>query len=52
MLAQVAPDLTVVTIGQIEEGDPVDAAAPFDYVWITEPHERPDPCEQLRKRKG
>lgn len=52
VLARAAPELAVVSVGQIEtggEGDP--AAEPFDYVWITERHDRPDPCERLRNRK-
>ena len=50
-LAEVAPHLRVVSVGQLETeaGLPPRAEA-FDIVWLTAPHPRPDPCEQLRKR--
>ena len=52
ILAEVAPDLTVRSIGQIEiDGEDDPAEAPFDYAWITERHDRTDPCEKLRERK-
>ncbi len=52
MLAEIAPKLRVVVLGQFEEGDPAPVVgAPYDFVWTTLRHERPDPCEELRKRK-
>lgn len=56
VLAQAMPELSVVSLGQIEAPAQDDPAAdpeaePFDYVWITRPHDRPDPCETLRKRR-
>jgi uncharacterized iron-regulated protein len=48
-LRLVAPEVTVLSVGMIElkpGADPVAAAhgLPFDYVWFSEPTERPDPC--------
>ena len=47
-LAQVAPRLKVLSLGQIETGRPLDAAEikslPYDYVWLSPPFDRPDPC--------
>ena len=44
-----APRLTVLSVGMIELKPGADAAAaahglPFDYVWISDPAKRPDPC--------
>ena len=53
-LAQVAPDLNIIVVGQIEDDGSVkvrEAAGIYDYVWLTPVHQRPDPCEALRKRK-
>jgi len=48
-LRLVLPDVSVLSVGQIEVGegeDPVAAARglPFDFVWTAPPAERPDPC--------
>ncbi|MHA1528562.1 MAG: ChaN family lipoprotein [Alphaproteobacteria bacterium] len=48
-LSVVAPDLAVLSVGMIElnpGADPIAAAhgLPFDYVWLSDPAKRPDPC--------
>ena len=46
LLAQAAPELRLLSIGQFEaepENDP-----PYDYWVVTAPHPRPDPCEMFR----
>jgi len=48
-LRVVAPDLVVLSVGMIElkpGADPAAAARgqPFDYVWLSDPAARPDPC--------
>ena len=45
LLAHLAPDLTVWSLGQFE-AEP-DADAPFDAVNVTAPVDRPDPCLSL-----
>ena len=48
-LADAFPDLTVLTVGMLE-GKPTDLAVqPFDYVWVTAPHTRGDPCEAFKR---
>ena len=42
------PDDGIVALGLLE-GTPPDAA-PYDFVWVTEPAERPDPCEAFRRK--
>ena len=50
-LAEVAPQLKVVSIGQLEtEAGTPPGAEVFDFAWLGAPHPRTDPCEQLRKR--
>lgn len=47
MLARARPDLSVLTIGQFEaqpEGD-----TPYDLWLVTDPVDRPDPCEAFRR---
>ena len=52
MLGLAAPDLFVVSVGQFEEDDASEPSTlPFDVIWVTPRHDRPDPCEELRKRK-
>jgi uncharacterized iron-regulated protein len=46
ILAETAPELRVITIGQFE--DEADEAPPFDYWLITDAAERPDPCAAFR----
>lgn len=43
------PDVSFVTLGQLEAPTPDEAAASFDHVIVTEPAEREDPCLQFRK---
>lgn len=53
-LAQLSPDLNIVVIGQVEsDGEAAISGleASYDVVWRTVPHDRPDPCEELRKRE-
>lgn len=51
-IAEIAPELEIVTLGQIEEGgQSAPGEYPFDYVWTTVRHEREDPCEVFRKPK-
>jgi uncharacterized iron-regulated protein len=45
MLAQAAPDLRQIVVGQFES-DP--GAPPMDYWIVTDPHPRPDPCAAFR----
>ncbi|MCC5958012.1 MAG: ChaN family lipoprotein [Rhodobacteraceae bacterium] len=45
LLAQAAPDLRVLSIGQFES-EPDDPA--HDLHLVTEPHPRPDPCDAFR----
>jgi uncharacterized iron-regulated protein len=54
-LRLLAPELKVLTVGMIEmaAGPALDQAAaardlPYDYVWISQPAERDDPCDALR----
>ena len=53
-LARLSPDTKVAAVGLLEhEGtDPLPAVPQFHYVSATAPIERPDPCEDLRKRFG
>lgn len=51
-LRTLAPGARILSLGQIEavqlaQVDPV--AQPYDYLWITPPHPRPDLCEALKK---
>jgi len=51
-IAAAAPDLEVLTLGQVEVqagADSLEAYAsssglPYDYVWFSQPVDRPDPC--------
>ena len=43
-IALAAPDVSVLSLGQLE-APPEDGAAPYDLWLVTEPAERPDPCE-------
>ena len=45
-LAEAAPDLRVLSVGQVE-GEP-GPDAPFDLWIATPPHPRPDPCAAFR----
>lgn len=45
-LALAAPDVTVLSLGQMEADPGPDA--PFDLWIVTDPVDRPDPCESLR----
>ncbi|MBS1301261.1 ChaN family lipoprotein [Loktanella sp. SALINAS62] len=47
LLAQLAPDLTVWSLGQLEAAP--DGDAPFDAVNVTDPFDRPDPCLTLAR---
>ncbi|WP_444667218.1 ChaN family lipoprotein [Cereibacter changlensis] len=47
-LALAAPELSVLSVGQLEE-DPA-ASAPFDLWVVTSPAQRDDPCAALRGR--
>ena len=45
-LGTVAPDLTVRSVGMVEAADgSIQGPLPFDYVWISPPAKRDDPCE-------
>ncbi|WP_372840100.1 ChaN family lipoprotein [Phaeovulum sp.] len=46
VLQQAAPDVSVLSIGQIEA--PADPVQPFDYWIVTEPAPRDDPCAVFR----
>ncbi len=46
LLAEAAPDLAVISVGQYEVVAP--PSPPFDFWLVTEPAERPDPCEAFR----
>ena len=48
-LRLVAPEISVLSVGMIEidpAADPADIARglPFDYIWLSDPAERADPC--------
>jgi len=46
VLAQAAPELNMISVGQFEiapQDDP-----PFDYWIVSDPHPRPDPCEMFQ----
>ena len=45
-LSLARPDLTVVSVGQLES--PPEEPAPFDLWLTTEPSDRPDPCASFR----
>jgi len=47
LLAIAAPDLRVISLGQVEDGDAPDDA-PFDLLASAPPVERPDPCAAFR----
>ena len=50
-LAAVAPELEVLSLGQIEGPVPtVLEELPYDYVWAWEPMPRADPCELFRRK--
>lgn len=49
-LRRAAPDLRVLSIGQLEDQGTVPSDPPFDLWLVTEPAERPDPCAGLRAR--
>ena len=53
-LVRLAPDARIAAVGLLEhEGvDAFPAAPQFSFVKTTPPIERPDPCEELRKRFG
>lgn len=47
-LRALAPELTVLSVGMIEAAEPGPAGLaglPYDFVWVSAPHERADPCE-------
>jgi len=46
-LAQAAPDITLLAVGQFEERP--EEEVPFDYWLVTEPAEREDPCAAFTK---
>lgn len=51
ILAEVAASLSVISVGQLEtEAGVPNGANAFDVVWLSPPHPRPDPCDELRKR--
>lgn len=54
-LRTMAPDLPLLSVGILETAEglesPADYPLPYDFVLFTAPAERPDPCEELR-RKG
>jgi uncharacterized iron-regulated protein len=41
------PDVTIVSLGQLESAPPEDAAVPYDHVVVTKPAEREDACESF-----
>lgn len=44
----IKPGLEVLSVGLLE-AEPADPAAePYDFIWVTEPHPRDDPCAQFR----
>ena len=45
-LARAAPGITVLALGQLEAAP--DSAPPFDLWIVTDPVDRPDPCEAFR----
>lgn len=47
-LARLAPGLKLLSVGLIEGDAPLETA-PFDWVWLTAPLAREDPCEAFRK---
>lgn len=52
LLRQHRPDSRVVSIGFLEDGaePPPDAQSePYDYLWITEPASRDDPCADFKR---
>jgi uncharacterized iron-regulated protein len=46
LLAQAAPDLHILSVGQFEIA--VEDTPPYDYWTVTDPHPRPDPCAAFR----
>ena len=47
-LRALAPDLTIVSVGMIESADQDPSRLrdlPYDFVWVSRPHSRADPCE-------
>ena len=45
-LRKAAPGLKVLSVGMIESADgTVEPGLPFDYVWVSRPMKRKDPCE-------
>lgn len=42
LIAQVAPDVSVISIGQSETGQTLEGG--FDFTLVSEPVDRPDPC--------
>lgn len=48
-LSAAAPDLKVLAVGLLEQGQPGSPQA-YDAVWSVPPIKRPDPCEALRAR--
>lgn len=49
-LRRAAPDLRVLSIGQLEDHGDLPDDPPFDLWLVTAPAERPDPCAGLRAR--
>lgn len=49
-LRAAAAELDVVSVAFVElgNGEFTPDGSPFDYVWLTEPHDRGDPCEAFR----
>ncbi len=55
LLRQHRPGSTVVSVAFVEEGEPPPvspASQPYDYLWITEPASRSDPCETFKQPNG
>ena len=53
MLASVAPQLNVLTVGFLEQGGSTQdllqsVSGQYDFIWITERAERKDPCENFK----
>jgi uncharacterized iron-regulated protein len=49
-LRRAAPDLRVVSVGQLEDRGDLPTDPPFDLWIVSEPVDRPDPCAGLRAR--
>lgn len=51
-LRRAAPEVRVLSIGQIEDHGDMPNDPPFDLWLVTAPADRPDPCAGLRARSG